>query len=192
MHARSVLKDEAAVEAVTMEALKAAHENEVMVKAVVGVTLATFALRMVSFDAFLLLVLLLNGAAVYGVRHRHAFIKKFAKGSLKRRAANTKTVVNHWMKDTFGIELGKHKDKDAPPDVRSSLSKHVSLGGSLIMGRARNGSVDMLEPVVLGENPKSGRARRSSFSSLIVGVAGRSSLLRRGSHQVDSPLSQEN
>ena len=81
-------------ERVTMDVLKAKHEKKSMIKAVAGCTIASFVLRQVSFDAFLILLLALNCGACYIVRHRHELAKSFVKNSIKRRVNFTKQVWN--------------------------------------------------------------------------------------------------
>ncbi|GBG34117.1 Hypothetical Protein FCC1311_103402 [Hondaea fermentalgiana] len=95
-------------ESVTMDRLKREHEQRCMVMAAALSTLVALILRFVSFDAFILLLVLLNVAVCWIVQNRHVLVKKMAKSSIKRRVKFTKQI--------WGARLGvgdKRKDHHA-------------------------------------------------------------------------------
>ena len=83
---------------VTMAELKREHELRIILMAVPAVTLGAFVLRFVSFDAFLILLALLDAATVMAVKKRHTLVKRFATSSVKRRVKFGKI----WFSSRFG------------------------------------------------------------------------------------------
>uniref|UniRef100_A0A7S2RW18 Uncharacterized protein n=1 Tax=Mucochytrium quahogii TaxID=96639 RepID=A0A7S2RW18_9STRA len=88
-------------EKLTMEQLKKDHEQKSQIMAASVATAIAIVFRSVSFDAFLLLLVALNVAVCWLVHHRHSFVKKFAKSSIKRRVKFTKQVWgSRWGKSS--------------------------------------------------------------------------------------------
>jgi len=152
-------------ESVTMEKLKKEHEQKSMAIAVFTVTTASFILRMVSFDAFLLLAFLFNLLVCYIVRNRHSLIKKLAKNSLKRRMNFTKQV---WGARLVGSREKRQRSDSAGDNAEEKAAANSPQRKGIFSSfpespRAGSSFFGVLSPP---NSPKVGRQQTSTSNIL--------------------------
>ena len=120
-------------EKISMDKLKREHEKRSMAKGVVGATLGATVMRVVSWDAWLLLLLALNVAVLWIVKNRHDLAKQFAMRSIERRVKFTKQV---WRSRFGGGDRKKAPAASAAPVTpraggsadKPSFSRAASFG----------------------------------------------------------------